>query len=221
MCGRYERRGDKQAIAEAFHVTNSFEGVDFGETYDAAPGSEQPVVYSNEAGERSLAIMRWGFKLPDRLLFNARSEGVTEAKFWKDKFAEHRCIVPTSSYFEWQDCGKNQPKPKYQIKILGREYFGIAAVWALWKNPKTDKWEKTFSTFTSEPNALIEKIHIRQPIILEAKDFDEWLAPSERPPVHLLRVMSEEEMNMTLLAPPPPPEPKSKVKEPAMKGLFD
>jgi len=116
MCGRYERRGDKQAIAEAFHVKNSLEGVDFGETYDAAPGSEQPVMNLNDAGERSLAIMRWGFKLPDRLLFNARSEGVTEAKFWKDKFAEHRCIVPASAYFEWQDCGKNQPKPKYEIK---------------------------------------------------------------------------------------------------------
>jgi SOS response associated peptidase (SRAP) len=96
MCGRYERRGDKQAIAEAFQVKNSLEGVDFSETYDAAPGSEQPVLYLNDAGERSLAIMRWGFKLPDRLLFNARSEGVTEAKFWKDKFAEHRCIVPAS-----------------------------------------------------------------------------------------------------------------------------
>ena len=28
--------------------------------------------------------MRWGFKLPDRLLFNARSEGIENAKFWKE-----------------------------------------------------------------------------------------------------------------------------------------
>jgi putative SOS response-associated peptidase YedK len=77
------RRGDKQKIAEAFHVTSSLEDLDFGETFDATPGSVQPVVYLSEAGERELGIMRWGFKLPDRLLFNVRSEGVTVAKFWK------------------------------------------------------------------------------------------------------------------------------------------
>ena len=103
MCGRYGRRGDKQKIAEAFHVAGSLEEVDFEETFDAAPGSVQPVVMMNE-GERELTLMRWGFKLPDRLLFNVRAEGVTSAKFWKEKFAETRCIVPASSYFEWQDC---------------------------------------------------------------------------------------------------------------------
>jgi hypothetical protein len=71
---------------------------------------------------------------------------------------------------------------------------------------------------TSEPNALIEKIHIRQPIILEPRDFVEWLSPSESPPVHLLRVMPEEEMRMTLLN----PEQAAKAKAgPAMRGLFD
>jgi putative SOS response-associated peptidase YedK len=50
-------------------------------------------------------------------------------------------------------------------------------MWAPWKNPKTDEWEKTFATFTSEPNALIEKIHIRQPIVIEPRDFEEWLRP--------------------------------------------
>lgn len=216
MCGRYGRRGDKQKIAEAFHVRAGLEEVDFGETFDAAPGSLQPVV-TKKNDERGLAIMRWGFKLPDRLLFNVRSEGVTSANFWKDKFASTRCIVPASSYFEWQDCD-TKPKPKYEIEVSGHEYFGIAGVWAPWKNPKTDQWENTFSTFTSEPNALIEKIHIRQPVILEPRDFEEWLSPAERPPVHLLRVMSDEEMKMTLLSPPPT---AAQVGQPVMKGLFD
>jgi putative SOS response-associated peptidase YedK len=179
MCGRYGRRGDKQKIAEAFHVRAGLEEVDFGETFDAAPGSLQPVV-TKKNDERELTIMRWGFKLPDRLLFNVRSEGVTSANFWKDKFASTRCIVPASSYFEWQDCD-TKPKPKYEIEVPGREYFGIAGVWAPWKNPKTNQWENTFSTFTSEPNALIEKIHIRQPVILEPRDFEEWLSPADRP----------------------------------------
>jgi putative SOS response-associated peptidase YedK len=95
MCGRYERRGDKQKIAEAF-------------------------------------------------------------PFWRDKFASNRCIVPASSFFEWKDAMKG-PKPKYEITVLDREFFWIAAVWAEWRNPKTQKWEKTFATFTSEPNEHHER----------------------------------------------------------------
>jgi putative SOS response-associated peptidase YedK len=45
--------------------------------------------------------MRWDFKLPDRLLFTARSEGIDQAKFWKDSFLERRCIVPADAIFEW------------------------------------------------------------------------------------------------------------------------
>ena len=214
MCGRYGRRGDKQKVAEAFHVRTSLEEVDFEETFDAAPGSVQPVVVMNDEGERDLSLMRWGFRLADRFLFNLRSEGVMSAGFWKDKFAERRCIVPASSYFEWQNCD-TKPKPKYEVVVPGREYFGIAGVWAPWKNPKTETWEKTFSTFTSEPNALIEKIHIRQPVILEPKEFEEWLRPGERPPVHLLRVLPEDEMRMMLVS------PDAGVGGEAARGLFD
>ena len=44
MCGRYGRRGDQQKIAEVFHIKGSLEEVDFEETFDAPPASEQPVV---------------------------------------------------------------------------------------------------------------------------------------------------------------------------------
>ena len=197
MCGRYERRGDKQKIAEAFHVKGGLDEVDFGEDLDCAPGSIQPVVWMNEEGERTLGLMRWGFRLPERLLFNVRSDGVAKANFWKDKFASNRCIVPASSFFEWK--GKKVPKPKYEITVLDREFFGIAAEWAEWRNPKTQKWEKTFATFTSEPNTIIRELHDRQPIILDPKDFGEWLSPSERAPVHLLRILPDEAIRAILL----------------------
>jgi putative SOS response-associated peptidase YedK len=35
-----------------------------------------------------------------------------------------------------------------------------------------------------------------QPVILEPRDYEEWLEPTERPPVHLLRVFPDEEMKM-------------------------
>jgi putative SOS response-associated peptidase YedK len=211
-------RGDKQKIAQAFRVAAGLEDVEFTESLDCAPGSVQPVISVSEDGERQLSLMRWGFKLPDRLLFNVRAEGVEKAKFWKDKFQNQRCIVPATSYFEWQDCD-TKPKPKYEIDVPGGGLFGIAGVWASWKNPRTDQWEKTFSTFTTEPNALIAKIHIRQPVILEFGELGEWLSESERPPSHLLRITSEKRMTMTQVSSGRPAGPRSGV---ATTGsLFD
>jgi hypothetical protein len=39
-----------------------------------------------------VTLMRWAFKLPDKLSFNARSEGIERAKFWADSFQKRRCI---------------------------------------------------------------------------------------------------------------------------------
>ncbi|UWZ85006.1 SOS response-associated peptidase [Occallatibacter riparius] len=195
MCGRYRRRSDKQRIAETFHV-----GMDLGELSlepedDIAPGSVQPVVLVDDMGEREIALMRWGFKLPDRHLFNARSEGIERASFWKDSFQERRCIVPADSFFEWSDTGQKK-KAKYEIAIPGREPFGMAGLWKPWKNPKTDQWERTFAVITGEPNQLMQPVHDRMTTILDPRDYEEYLAASDRPPLHLLRILSPEQMRL-------------------------
>lgn len=198
MCGRYRRRSDKQRIADAFHVGMGLEDLYLEPEDDIAPGSIQPVVLTGESGERAISLMRWGFKLPDRLLFNARSEGIEQAKFWKDSFEQRRCIVPADAIFEWQQVEKGRKKPKYEIVVAGREPFGMAGVWKLWKNPKTDQWERTFAVLTGEANELMQSIHSRMTTILEPRDYAEYLTPSERPPVHLLRILPAEEMRANL-----------------------
>jgi putative SOS response-associated peptidase YedK len=202
MCGRYRRRSDKQRIAEAFQVGAGLEELYLEPEDDIAPGSIQPVVLANESGEREVALMRWGFKLPDRHLFNARSEDIDRAKFWKDSFERRRCIVPADAFFEWQKAERGSKKPKYEVVIPGREPFGIAGVWKHWKNPKTNQWEQTFAVITGEPNELIEPIHHRMTTILEPRDYAEYLASSERAPVHLLRILPAEEMRANLLMKP-------------------
>jgi hypothetical protein len=86
-------------------------------------------------------------------------------------------------------------------RARARDIIGFAGVWSPWKNPKTDQWEDTFSVFTTDPNAKMKPIHDRQPVILEPRDYEEWLAPTERPPVHLLRVLPEEEIELHLVNP--------------------
>ena len=179
---------------------------------DVAPGSIQPVILAGDTGEREIALMRWGFKLPDRHLFNARSEGIDRSPFWKDSFQERRCIVPADAFFEWSDMGQKK-KSKYEIVIPGREPFGMAGVWKPWKNPKTDQWEQTFAVMTGEPNDLMQPIHDRMTAIIEPSDYEEYLAASARPPVHLLRIMPAEEMCIKRVDDAQAPD--------AQMGLFD
>jgi putative SOS response-associated peptidase YedK len=201
VCGRYRRRSDKQRIAEAFEVGMGLEELYLGPEEDASPGSLQPVVFLNEEGERQLELMRWGFKLPDRLLFNARSERIESSKFWQESFLERRCIVPADAVFESGPAATGKKKPKYEITIPDQEPFGMAGVWKLWKNPKADQWERTFAVLTGEPNEIVAPIHDRMTTFLEPRDYAEYLTPTERPPLHLLRVLPAQKTRAKLVPP--------------------
>ncbi len=199
MCGRYRRKSDKQRIADAFEVSAGLDEIDLAPEDDIAPGSVQPVVSITPEGERRIELMRWGFKLPDRLLFNARSEGIETSKFWKDAFLTSRVIVPADGIFEWKEMPKGQKKPKYEFILHGQKPFGMAGVWKLWRNPKIDRWERTFAILTGEPNELMASIHNRMTTFLEPRDYAEYLQPAERPPVHLLRVLDSDAIHATLI----------------------
>ena len=193
MCGRYQLRSEKQRIAEIFQVRGALEEVYFDPATDIAPGSVQPVVLTNEHGERQIEMMRWGFKLPDRLLFNARCEGIDTAKFWRERFLAKRCIIPADAFFEWAKVAKGA-KPKYEFAVLGRELFGMAGIWSAWKNPRSEAWENTFAILTGEANDVMRPVHNRQPIVLEPGEYAEYLTPADRPPLHLLRSLPDEEL---------------------------
>jgi putative SOS response-associated peptidase YedK len=193
MCGRYEA-GQKQKIADAFHVSVTLDDIYFGAGLECAPGSIQPVIYMKD-DERQIGEMRWGFRLPDRLLFNARSDSVTTAPFWRERL-HNRCIVPAGSFFEWKKTAP-EPRPKYRLAVKGRHVLGMAGIWGPWQNPKTGQWEDTFAVITTDPNTKMAEIHNRQPVILEPREYAEWLEESERPPVHLLRILPDEDMTVT------------------------
>jgi putative SOS response-associated peptidase YedK len=209
MCGRFGRKGNKQKIATAFHVKGGLDEVDFEDDDDARPGSIQPVIKMNEEGEAAFANMRWGFKTPRALLFNTRADTAAANKFWKEKLAKKRIIIPATSFFEWQ--GEKGHKTKYEVTIPEERFFGMAGVWGLWKNEKTGKWEETFSILTSDPNSVMVAVHDRQPVIIQPSERAEWLSESERPPTHLMRVFPDIGMKM---------KPVEGEMKPAQKGLF-
>lgn len=94
---------------------------------------------------------------------------------------------------------KGQKKPKYEFTLPGQEPFGMAGVWKLWKNPKTNHWERTFAVITGEPNELMAPIHDRMTTFLRRRDYSEYLEARHRPPLHLLRILPSENMHATLV----------------------
>ncbi|MDR3750471.1 MAG: SOS response-associated peptidase [Terracidiphilus sp.] len=197
MCGRYRRRSTKEKIAELFEVEGGLEELEIEPEDDIAPGSVQPVVYLTPEGERRIASMRWGFKLPDRFLFNTRSEGVERSRFWQEAFRERRCIVPADAFFEWTHDTK-RAKTKFEFVVNDGGLFGMAGLWSPWLNPRSGQWEQTFSILTGEANEVMRPIHTRQPEILEPGEYSEYLTPTARPPLHLLRILSGEAMKAAM-----------------------
>jgi putative SOS response-associated peptidase YedK len=94
---------------------------------------------------------------------------------------------------------KGKKKPKYELVIPGQQPFGMAAIWKLWQEPKTGQWERAFAILTGEPNELVAPIHPRMTMFLEPRDYEEYLSPAERPPVHLLRILPAEKLQARLV----------------------
>lgn len=125
--------------------------------------------------------MRWGVNVTiqgkRRLVFNTVAEKVMSSPLWRKRFTENRCIVPAAAFIEW-----GPRKVKMEISLRGQDVLGLAGLWGMWTNPKTSQLERTFSIFTSVPNAVMQPIHNRQPVILNPSEYAEWLEPTERPP---------------------------------------
>src|SRR5215510_12855834 len=118
MCGRYQRRSDRQKIATAFQLGNVDDlHLELAPDYNVAPQTMQPVViWDEEFGIRTLHMMFWRYLPPfvdDPKTFrkntiNAKGETLLQGDFWKDSFLYRRCLIPVDSFLEWRTEGKNK-----------------------------------------------------------------------------------------------------------------
>lgn len=149
-----------------------------------------PVICSGDPGY--IRMFRWGLipawvpdagKADEVMLktFNARSETADTKPFFRDSFADKRCIVPVRGFFEWQHIGGR--KIPWYIKLKSEEIFSLAGLW--------DSWEaaggvtlNTFSIMTTGANDLMSEIHNtkrRMPVILPGEKSLEWLEEKASP----------------------------------------
>ncbi len=181
MCGRFAFYSPAEAVTRVFGVEDP---PAIEPRFNIAPTQFVPVVRSDDDGVRSVAMLRWGlvpFWAKDRSIgnrmINARAETLAEKPAFRDSFRKRRCIVPANGFFEWRKQGS--VKQPYFIALGGDEPFGMAGLWARWRDREKNGDERleTFTIVTTEPNSAVEPLHDRMPAILPPEQFDAWLAP--------------------------------------------
>ena len=178
MCGRYNLIIDGDSLAESLDIQQSFE---FKARYNIAPSQMAPVIRMGEQG-RELVMMKWGL-LPhwskeEKLKYstiNARAETVAEKPTFRTPFKRSRCLVPATGFYEWK-AEVSGPKQPYLIRKQDRKLMVFSGLW--------DHWEKegqvidSYTIIVTQANQIIRNVHDRMPVILNSKNYDEWLDPS-------------------------------------------
>lgn len=150
------------------------------------PDKFAPIV-RNAVDGRELAMARWGMPPPfggAPPVTNIRNLG---SGHWRRWFGlEHRCLVPFTSFSEYDDA----PDPATGRKDVvwfardeSRPLTFFAGLWTRWtgvrgtkKNPEEGEHE-LYGFLTTAPNAIVKPIHAKaMPVILTtAEEFDIWM----------------------------------------------
>lgn len=203
MCGRYGIYTPPDELGERFAATS----IDLEPTYNAAPREQLPVI--RDDADDAITTARWGL-VPEWAdddsteFINARAETLEEKPSFRDAYTRSaerdgvpsagRCLVLADGFYEWveEDDGRKQP---YYVTRRDGEPFAMAGLWSRW-TPTTEQTDlasfgagesadpdpvETFAIVTTEPNALVEKLHHRMAAILPRENEREWLADAEVP----------------------------------------
>lgn len=190
MCGRFNVRKSPQEVARWFRTT----GVppNYPPRYNIAPTDEVLAVrYNPEDGLRHLDRLRWGLVpiwAKDRKgaakLINARGETVATTATFQDAFTKRRCLIPADGFYEWQKLDEKTKQP-VAIVPLDNPMFAFAGLWERWRDPATKEIVRSCTIITTAANELMAPIHNRMPVILDAKDWTQWLGEADVVPEEL------------------------------------
>ncbi len=187
MCGRYSLTSPVESVVQLFALDAP---PNLPPRYNIAPTQEVAVLLT-EGGARSLRLMRWGL-VPawaknvsfGAKMINARAETVAERPSFRSAFKRRRCLIPADGFYEWQARGRS-PKQPYRITQFDGLPFAFAGLWEAWQEPDGDEL-LSCTIITTEANRLLQEIHPRMPVILDAADYGQWLDVDSTTPVQSL-----------------------------------
>ncbi len=179
MCGRLNIAAPGPKLVEAFDIVRDIELFDaLAPRYNVAPSQRIPAIRL-DSGQRAACLLRWGLvpswakdeKIGYKMI-NARAETVAEKPAYRAAFKRHRCLIPATGFYEWQQSDGKQP---YNIRRKDAAPFALAGLWEHWEREGTVI--ESCTIVVTEANELMRRIHERMPVILHPKDYDLWLDP--------------------------------------------
>lgn len=183
MCSRYLLIRGRESLARSLGLKKFPEGKP---RYNVAPTQRMPVVRRDEAGERTVAELRWGL-IPGwsrgpaqqaSVLTNARAETVADKPAFREAFQRRRCLVPADGFYEWRKRGDR--RWPFLFARADGEPAVFAGLWERWCADGAEPLE-SFTIVTTAPNALVGELHDRMPVLLPAEAQEAWLAPRTKP----------------------------------------
>ncbi|EKJ94775.1 hypothetical protein C241_15798 [Bradyrhizobium lupini HPC(L)] len=185
MCNLYRVQTNQQAIREIAGAMQ--ERLNLEPDVEVYPDRVAPVVRNN-GHERELAALTWGMPSPafvtngnpDTGVTNIRNVGSAHWRRWLRP--ENRCVVPWTTFCEWEDTKPRKTKRWFAINEDQPLAF-FAGIWTAWsgsrgslKNPRPGE-HQLYGFLTCEPNDVVRPIHPKaMPVILRNKDeVDLWM----------------------------------------------
>lgn len=174
MCGRFSLDTDINDLFFRYSIIEKL--VDFKPREEVFPSQLCPVVLND--GENKIREMKWGIgtSFSKKLIINARSETVYVKPTFKDSFLNRRCIIPATSYYEWEKV--DDKKVKKRIGISGEDIISLAGIYN----------NGAFTILTTDAHRDILYIHNRMPVIIPAESEGIWL-DNEIKDISLLKQM--------------------------------
>jgi putative SOS response-associated peptidase YedK len=111
---------------------------------------------------------------------NARAETLPNRSAFKASFANRRCLVPATGFYEWSTVeGRKRP---HWIHAADHGTLGFAGLWDRWRPAEGDPvYSFTIVTVPAGPD--VTDVHDRMPAILDRAAWSVWLdrerAPAE------------------------------------------
>ncbi len=116
-------------------------------------------------------IPRWDGK---GSIINARSETVAEKSMFRKPFAQSRCIVPTTGFYEWKAIEGQKRKDKYLFRRPGSIILYLAGIHNEFTQPDGTK-RAMFVILTTMANESMRAYHNRMPVMIRPEEVDEWV----------------------------------------------
>jgi len=114
----------------------------------------------------------WGIKpnWAKKLLINAQAESVAEKPTFREAFANRRCVIPCSGWYEWSSMQGNG-KQKYIFNYKNQEPIYMAGIWYTPVNEKPPQ----LVTLTTTPFDSCSPYHHRMPLLISESVVADWL----------------------------------------------